>query len=107
VRIAISEAITVASGVQALMMPAKIDVTRCSAYANKIPGITFNNKETIQRISQVFRPFGSENPRAFKIIKSVNEPRAHRPKATPCGVRNSNPNFMNMKEQPHTKPRAR
>ena len=41
------------------------------------------------------------------MMSRVAAPSAQRPKATPNGVKNSRPSLMKIKEQPHTKPRAR
>jgi hypothetical protein len=46
-------------------------------------------------------------PLILAKMTRVKAPSAHRPKATPNGVKNSSPNLMKIKEQPHTTPKAR
>ena len=95
------------SGVPALIIPARTVVTRCCAKANRIPGNTFSSSETIQRTSQVLRSDGSLTPRIYTIKSRAMAPRAHLPNATPTGVKNSSPSFMNTNEQPQTNPSAK
>ena len=61
---------TVISGVTALIMPAKIEVTLVSAIANKIPGTTFNNMATTSKWPQIFGSFGSSTLRALATMLS-------------------------------------
>ena len=103
----INKNINVANGVKALMIPARTVVTSCWAYANKNPGKTFSKSETIQRINQVLGSVGSLIPRTFTISSKIIAPRAHLPKATPTGVKNSRPNLIKTKEDPQTKPRSK
>ncbi|CAB4755878.1 unannotated protein [freshwater metagenome] len=107
VRKNIKRNIKVVSGVPALIIPARTDVTRCSAYAKRIPGKTFSRSDTNQSAAQVERSVGSLIPRTLTIKRRAIAPSAHLPKATPTGVRNSRPSFMNINEHPHTKPRAK
>ena len=99
--------IRVDNGVQALIIPARTVVTSCWAYANKNPGKTFRSSETTQRINQVLESVGSLMPRIFTISNRIIAPRAHLPKATPTGFRNSSPNLIKTKEDPQTKPSSK
>jgi hypothetical protein len=96
----------VISGVTALIIPARIEVTSVSATANRIPGITLSNNETTQRCSHIIRLLGSEIPLKRAQNTNVRAPNETRPNATPIGVRNSRPNLMKIKEQPQTTPKA-
>ena len=50
---AINMTMRVARGVVALIIPAKTDVTRTSAYANKMPGMILRVRATNQSLSQM------------------------------------------------------
>jgi hypothetical protein len=89
------------------MIPAKIDVTFVSARAKRIPGIELSRSETTQIWKRVLGARGRWIPRIREIMKRVTAPSAHRPKATPKGVRNSRPSLMKIKEQPQMKPTVR
>jgi hypothetical protein len=96
----------VISGVTALMIPAKIEVTSVSATANRIPGITFSKSETTHKWRHVDLSRGSRKPITLSAINNVIAPKAQRPNATPNGVRNSRPNLIKINEQPQTTPKA-
>jgi hypothetical protein len=100
-------AISVISGVTALIIPAKIDVTSVSAKAKRTPGITFNRRDTTHRCVHNFPDFGSGIFLYLAQANNVAAPSAHLPKATPNGVRKSRPSLMKIKEHPQTTPRAR
>jgi hypothetical protein len=97
---------SVISGVTALIIPAKIEVTSVSATANKIPGITLSKSETTHKWRQIDLSLGNRKPIIFSAINKVIAPNAQRPKATPNGVKNSRPNLIKMNEQPQTTPKA-
>jgi hypothetical protein len=91
--------------VTALIIPANIEVTLVSASANKIPGITLSKSETTKRCAQILLFLGSFTLVIFEIKTSVIAPRKQRPNATPIGVRNSKPFFINRNDIPQVIPR--
>ena len=95
---------TVIKGVTALIIPAKIEVTLVSARANKIPGNTFKSNATTNKCPQIFGSFGNSTPFNLAIMIKVSAPNEQRPKATPSGVRNSNPCLIKRNDIPQVIP---
>lgn len=95
------------SGVVALSIPARIEVTSVSASAKSTPGMELSKSEIIHRCNQILISRGNVKRRAITIIINVIAPSAHRTKATPNGVKNSNPNLIKMNEHPQTTPSAK
>ena len=97
---------SVIRGVTALIIPARMEVTLVSARAKRKPGTTLRSIAMTQRWAHTFLSFGKAIFFDLAIVRSAIAPKDVRPKATPTGVRNSSPNLMKIKEQPHTTPKA-
>ena len=97
---------SVISGVVALRIPAKIEVTCVSASAKSTPGTELSKSEITQRCNHTFTSFGKVKRWPITRTIKVMAPSAHLIKATPNGVKNSNPNLMKMNEHPQTTPSA-
>ncbi|CAB5034036.1 unannotated protein [freshwater metagenome] len=88
------------------MIPARIDVTDCSATGNKYPGITLSVIAGKVKCAHVLTSRGKAIFLIRAYVTSVKAPSATPPNATPTGVKNSRPSLMKINEQPQVMPSA-